>query len=380
MQLSPLSGGRGTEETAAPSASSVPGLLRYSVYVIAGVVVCAALYVAEDFLFPLLFALLLTVTLRMPVRSAVRQGIPGPLAAVALGLVLAAGLLLAYTSLTQPIADFLDDFPRIRYELERKLRPVREPVEDVQKATKQIEDLTKTEGADEVQEVVVRQPQFLTLAAGTLVQLLSTVGVTLVLTVFLLMLRSPILSLAAAFAATRSGKLKVLRIWTRVEQEVSSYLLTITIINALLGLCVGLAMWALGMPTPHLWGVMAALFNFLPFVGAAAGIAVVGTVAVVSFDQLDYAMLAPLVYLALTTLEGNFITPTVIGQRLQVTTAAVIVALTFWGFLWGFAGLLVAVPALVVLRSVSEFVPQAAPIRAILTPRRTFRVRFFTGS
>jgi len=354
--------------------------LRFCVYIITATIVCAALYIGEDLFAPLLFALLLTVILRMPVRAAVRRGIPGSIAAVAMGAILAGFLAAAYVTLADPIAGFLDDFPRIRYELEHKLRAVKEPVEDVQKAGKEIEELTKTPADEETQEVVIKEPPFVSLAAGTVMDILATTSITLVLTVFLLMLRSPILSLAAAFARTQTGKLKVLRIWTQVEHEVSTYFLTITIINAGLGIAVGLAMWTYGMPSPHLWGVMATLFNFLPFVGAAVGIVVVGTVSIVTFDHLDHAILIPITYLVLTTLEGNFITPAVIGQRLQMTTASVIVALTFWGFLWGFAGLLVAVPALVVLRSVSEFTPQAAPLRAILTPRRGIRSRLFNGN
>ncbi|GAB5469927.1 MAG: AI-2E family transporter [Rhodospirillales bacterium] len=356
----------------------MPRALIFSIYLIAAILAIGALYVGQEFFFPLLFALLLTITFRSPVRAAIRRGVPVSIAAVSLGLALVATLIVGYLSLAEPVARFVDDFPSIRMELEQKLRPVREPVEDVQQASEELESLTKTDQESDVQEVVIRQPQFLTQAAGALIQIFSILSVTIVLTIFLLLLRSPIVSLAAAFAPTWAQRRHAIATWTRVEKQVSHYLLTISLINSGLGLAVGLAMWGFGMPAPHLWGVMAALLNFLPFVGAIVGAVIVGLVAIVSFDHIDYAILVPLAFLTLTTIEGNFVTPAIIGQRLQVTTASVIVALTFWGVLWGFAGLLVAVPVLVVLRSLSENSPRLAPLRAILTPRRNFRVAWLS--
>lgn len=135
-----------------------------------------------------------------------------------------------------------------------------------------------------------------------------------------------------------------------MEQVISSYLLTITVINSLLGLTISLGLWALGMPTPFVFGVMAALLNFLPYIGALTTIVVVGIIAVVSFDQIAYAMLAPAFVLACNILEGQIVTPTIIGRRLELNTVAVFVAVAFWSWLWGFIGALIAVPLLVVIK------------------------------
>ena len=135
-----------------------------------------------------------------------------------------------------------------------------------------------------------------------------------------------------------------------VEGQISRYLLTIAAINVGLGIAVGLAMWALGMPTPLLWGAMATLLNFLPFIGSVIGGAVVAMVALLHFETLGTAAVVPLAYLACTTVEGQFVTPMVVGRRLRLNTAAVFVAVAFWSFLWSIPGALMAVPILVVLK------------------------------
>ena len=132
--------------------------------------------------------------------------------------------------------------------------------------------------------------------------------------------------------------------------EISRYLLTIAAINAGLGVAVGFAMWALGMPTPLLWGVMAGLLNFLPYIGSVIGIAVVGMVALVHFPTIGAAILVPLAYFACTAVEGQFVTPTIVGRRLRLNTAAVFIAVAFWSFLWSIPGALMAVPILVVVK------------------------------
>lgn len=121
-------------------------------------------------------------------------------------------------------------------------------------------------------------------------------------------------------------------------------------INVGLGCAVALAMWALGMPTPLLWGAMAAILNFLPYAGSYIGAAVVGMVALLTFPALGAAAAAPLAYLACTTVDGQFVTPTIVGRRLRLNTAAVSVAVVFWLFLWSIPGALMAVPILVVLK------------------------------
>jgi predicted PurR-regulated permease PerM len=124
----------------------------------------------------------------------------------------------------------------------------------------------------------------------------------------------------------------------------------VAVINAGLGAVIALGLWAIGMPTPFLWGVMAALLNFLPYIGALATIVVVAAISIVSFDSLGYAMVAPAFVVACNVLEGQIVTPLIVGRRLELNAVAIFIAVAFWSWLWGFIGALIAVPLLVVVK------------------------------
>ena len=182
----------------------------------------------------------------------------------------------------------------------------------------------------------------------------GTVAVALVLALFLLASGDMFyLKLVQSFQ-TFTGKKRALKAVYDVERRVSRYLLTITIINAGLGISVGLYLFALGLPVPYVWGLAAFLLNFLPYIGGVIGAVLVGAYAIASFDSLGYAILAPIGYQILTGVEGQFITPYLVGRRLELNTVAVFLTVVFWGWLWGIAGALVAVPFLVVFKVICE--------------------------
>lgn len=139
-----------------------------------------------------------------------------------------------------------------------------------------------------------------------------------------------------------------------IEKRVSRYLLTITVINAGLGVVVFAYLTVLGMPNAYVWGIAAFLLNFLPYVGGFVGAMLVGAFAIVTFDNVGYALLAPVGYMIATGVEGQLITPMVVGRRLAMNTVAVFLTVVFWGWLWGIPGALVAVPFLVVFKVVCE--------------------------
>ena len=201
-----------------------------------------------------------------------------------------------------------------------------------------------------VQKVVVQQPGLLARAAGGAVSLGSTAGITIVLLFFLLASGRLFYEKLVRILPTMTEKKRAIRIVYSVEEEVSAYLLTITVINAGLGVLIGGVMWALDMPNPILWGVMAAALNFIPYVGALVGICVVAIVALVSFDAPSAALLPPTLYFICTVVEGQFLTPAVLGKRLEMNTVAVFLAVAVWGWLWGVLGALMAVPILVSVR------------------------------
>jgi predicted PurR-regulated permease PerM len=167
----------------------------------------------------------------------------------------------------------------------------------------------------------------------------------------------------------RVDRKSALGITHAVQTELSRYLFTITVINAALGVAVGLAMWAVGMSNPILWGVIAAVFNFVPFLGALVGVSLSAIVALVTFDSLSGAMLAPGFYLLMTAIEGQFITPSIVGRRLEINSVAVLLSLAFWAWMWGIVGALMAVPILVAVRVLCNHVESLSSFGMFLASR-----------
>lgn len=142
-----------------------------------------------------------------------------------------------------------------------------------------------------------------------------------------------------------------------VEKNLGGYLGTVTFINAGLGASIGLAMWALGMPVPLLFAVLAFLLNFIPYLGAVMGVVLSALVALLWFDTLFSVLTVAGTYMLLTAIEGQLITPSLLARRLRMNTVLVFLSVAFWAWMWSFLGMLIAVPLLVALRVISEQIP-----------------------
>ena len=187
---------------------------------------------------------------------------------------------------------------------------------------------------------------------------------------FLLAEGDAILNNVVALLPTIADKREAVGLTRAAEKGVSRYLMLVSAINAALGVCIGTAMWLVGLPNPVLWGVMAGLLNFIPYVGAFIGAGVVFLVAFLEQDfTLLQASLAPLCYMAINLLEGNFLTPAVLGKTIALNPLMVLVSLAFWGWIWGPTGAVLAVPLLSMTKIVSDHVHALRPLGLLLGPR-----------
>src|SRR5579863_3008900 len=146
----------------------------------------------------------------------------------------------------------------------------------------------------------------------------------------------------------RDSRLRVLRSLNAIEEHLGSYLLTVTLINMGVGTATGLICWAAGMPNPAGLGALAATLNYLPIIGPVAMFVILMLIGLVAFSTIGGASIAPLAFVGLTFLEGHFITPTIIGRRLELNALAVFVSLAFWTWLWGPMGGFLSSPLLIV--------------------------------
>lgn len=334
------------------------------------ILTAGTLYFARDFFLPIVLAILFGLVLRPIVRWLARRGVPAPLSAVVLVVCLVAALGAGIFYLSSPIAGWIDNAPRIGLELKLKLAELRESVEAVQRASEEVEAATSGSSDPAVQQVVVKEPGLLSRMATGIPDAVAEGLLCVVLLLFLLASGDMFLEKLIRVMPRMRDKVHALRIARNVEAEISHYLATVTAINVGLGVAVGAGMAVIGMPSPWLWGLAAAMLNFLPYIGSIVGIVMVSAVALVSYDTLGQAAAAPAIYLTLTTLEGQFITPLILGRRLSLNPIAIFVALAFWAFLWGLVGAFMAVPLLIILKVIADHSPSLAALAEFLSGRR----------
>ena len=309
-----------------------------------------ALYFARDFFMPVVLAFLLALTLTPIVRFLRKRGVPSALSATLLVIVSAVTLTGIGYMMSGPVMELVADAPNIGRELRERLAEIRRPLDRVLKASEQLDQVAETARDPNLQKVVVAQPGIISRAAGNLLSAGTTMAITFVLSLFVLASGTMFYEKIIQSFATLSDKKRALRIVYDVEREISRYLFTVALINSCLGIAVGFGLWLLGMPNPLVWGVAAALLNFLPYIGALTTIMLVAVISLVTFDNLGFALLPPLYVLCCNIAEGQFVTPLILGRRLELNAVAIFIAVAFWSWLWGFVGALIAVPLLVVIK------------------------------
>lgn len=336
--------------------------LRTSTWALLGlllVAVLTALHLARDAVVPVAVALILSLVFRPIVRAMKRLHIPEPLGAALVVLGLLVGFLGAAYSLAEPAGAWLDKAPQGLREIGVKLSHLARQMKDVTDATAQVQDMTQdiangSTSATRLREVTVKPK---TVASGILAAAgsfsLSAMS-TLVLLYFLLACGNLFLRRTLAATPRLADKKRVVEISQQVESAVSQYLLTVTLINVILGCAVALAMVLLGVPNPALWGAMVALFNFIPYLGEIASIGALTIVGLLTFDEIWRGLLVPGVFCLLSAAERYVLTPLILSRRLSLNPVVIVLSVLFWGAMWGIPGALLAVPILVALKALCD--------------------------
>jgi predicted PurR-regulated permease PerM len=347
--------------------------LRLGSGVLAGLFTLAifyTLYFASALFIPIALALLLNLLLAPAVRGLRRHlRLPEGFGAGVLLVVLLVAVAVSFYSLSGPATRWLAELPVAMVNVEQKLETLRRPVEEVQQAAKKVADMATPDeapGEDEPVPVALQGPSLTQMFLGGAMTLAAGLVIMVALLFFLLASGDTLLRQAVSIAPRLRDKKRVVEIMRDIEDDISYYLLTISIINAGLGCAVGIAMHLIGMPNPILWGVMAGFLNFVPFLGAVAGISIVGLVALLTFETPSLILLPPVAYLVLTTLEAQFVTPALLARRLTLNPVAVFLALIVWTWLWGIAGALMAVPLLAVFKICCDHIEPLQPVGTML--------------
>ena len=324
------------------------------------------LYAARSLLLPVALAILFSLVLSPAVRGIRKIGIAPPVGAALIVLLLVLSVGLGAYSLVDPATRWLQHAPQTLHSLEIKLRKLKKPVERVQEATQQVSSIAQVDNGRKPTPVVIQETGLAQTVLASTQNLLFNGVTALILLYFLLASGDTFLRKLVHVLPRFRDKVRAVDMAHAIEQEVSHYLFTITYINVGLGLVTALAMFLLGMPNPALWGGMVALLNFIPYLGASVNLVVLTLVAILSFDSLTQAALVPITFLSLATLEGQIVTPLVLGQRLTLNPVIIFLALMLWGWMWGIPGMLIAVPFLVVLKIIANRIPALAPLAEFL--------------
>lgn len=352
-------------EPLTPKSASVSIPRRVEARVMMALLALAIVYsleVAQSFLIPIALAFLLGLVLAPLVRWLERLGLPRSLGAgmIVLSFLGASGYGVA--SAVDPVNAWMDKAPHMLRQLERKIYPIKKTVQEVSKTAEQVDRITSVGPSTSVTVKSISVNDVLYKNARGLVT-------GLIMTVFLLYFflswgQSMWLRVARLIRNTEPRN-KFLELSQVLENEVSRYLLTITAINLGLGVAVALMLLAFGLPDPFLWGAFVALMNFVPYVGGLVSAVLIGATALLTFDNLTVPGMVVTGFMLLTTLEGQVITPLVLGQRLALNPLVVFLAVVFWFWLWGVAGALMAVPMLITLKLIGDRVDFLRPFAMV---------------
>lgn len=262
--------------------------------------------------------------------------------------------------------DYVRRAPEIVREIERKLAPFEQKAKEVGLIAKTPESPStalpgaggEVEGpkAPDAGNVALPLPDrdFYTDVALEAPALFGNFLYIVFLTFFIIFDRNRLMRMALATQSSYPARLRMLRVIRRIRTDVAQYLLAVTAINCGLGVATGLAFWALGMPNPLLWGVAMATVNFIPYLGAGLMNVVAFAVAFLHYPEAIFAFAPVAVLLFLNLVEGQFVTPMVIGSRLVLGALPVFFAVAFGAWLWGPAGAVLATPALIVVQAVAR--------------------------
>ena len=317
-------------------------------------------YFAKPVLLPIFLALIFAILLLPIVRLLTRLRLPQTLSALLVVAMLGAGLTVGAVQLAGPAAEHLDLGPSVMYKIERKLTELKLPLRRARETTEKIAEMANLEN-DRKPQIVVVEGSLIETLANQAQSILMTSAITVVLLFFMLAAGPSTASRIVEAITQTDQRRRMKRILLEVQWKISIYLRTFTLISLALGLLTAAAMWALGMPNPLLWGVLAAVLNFLPYIGPAITAAIIASAALLNFDSWTQILMPPLAAYALTVIEGQFITPLLLGRQLTLNPILVFLAVIFWGWLWGLPGALLAVPILTVAKIMVSNLPGTPP-------------------
>jgi predicted PurR-regulated permease PerM len=322
--------------------------------------VLAAAYVAREIVVPLVFAIFLKLLLQPALRVLVRLHVPRILSALLLILVLFGSIIGLGTAISGPARAWAAKLPQGIPRLEERLSFIEVPINTLQRFLQQVEDISQT-GPSPNAAAPVQGPTLLTqLFTGTR-NFASGLFTTVLFLFFLLVSGDIFLHRLVEILPRFRSKRQVVEISQKIESDVSAYLVTITIMNAAVGIATALAMWLTGVGDPILWGTVAFLLNYVPILGTALGVLIFLLAGLLTHDTLWQSLLPTGLYFGFHLIEGETATPMLLARRFTLNPVLVIISLVFWFWMWGIPGVILSMPMLAISKIICDRLQPLAP-------------------
>ena len=362
---------RSPEEKSDTLATGLPARPRASwpLIVLATIAGISALYLARDLAIPLVLSVLLALLLRPIFRRLQRMHVPDVAASLIPVLCVAVLFLAATVTVARQGQAWLAKAPETVQKVQSMLPRRQGPLGDLAKATEAVKELAQPQSEEQKEPVpvVMHSTEATMNVLGMSGHFFGATLIVFVLAFFWLTYSDTLLRQAVESRSSFADKKTVVAVLYHVEGGISRYLATVTMINIGLGVVTALVLWLLRIPNPMLWGLMAAVLNFVPHIGALVCEVVLFFVAAVVHESLWYGVGAAVCFFVITTVESYLVTPLVLSRRLQLSPLAVILSVLLFGWLWGVAGGLMAAPLLAITKIVCDEFPLLRPASIVLS-------------
>lgn len=348
----PGSAGRnGGAAVAAPPAFDA--WARASQMALVGLFVIALLwcaYVARPVIVPVVLAWVIATIVLPIIKWLQERGVPRVVSAVAVTFALALLIVCVLVLLSTPAALWLGRASEVGAVLQHKLQSMNQPLAVLDEIRKALNAIGASAGPQPTIKVEQQSEAMVTTILSIVTPAVTQFVLCIGALVFYLVYQQRLRSAVAYLLSDHEARLATLRTLSDIDEQMTTYFGTFTVVNVCLGLVTAALTWAVGLPNPLLWGVLAGVLNYVPYLGPAIVTGTLAVVGLLTFPTLGEAAVAPLIFLGIVSLEGQFITPALMGRRLELNPFAVFLAIAFCTWLWGPVGAFVAVPLLMALR------------------------------
>lgn len=342
--------------------------LATPIYGLFGLGILYTLYLAHQIVLPIILAVMTSLLLSPLVKRAyVKWRIPRMVSSLIFVLLVLAGIVGITLAVATPALKWVEEVPQGissllvgESEISRQIARVTESAEQVEKS---VEEFSETE--QQATTVVLQTESWRSQLMAKVRNGIAGLALALALTYFLLVSGDRLIHNFIRQLPIEQRK-TVLRMTHESQHQIAQFLGVLGLSNLVVGTTTGLICWAVGLPDPAVWGLVAGLARFIPYLGNILSISLLTIVSVVSLDELWMMAVAPLGFLGLTTLVGLFIEPWIHGFRMAINPVIIFVSIFFWGWLWGPVGVLLAVPLMTVIQVVLKQIPKLRPVYKII--------------